>query len=1004
MMNFIKPRILIAGLLCLNTFIVNAQKNKAYFQQEVNYSIDVKLDDKKHELHGFISIEYINHSPDTLHGIYMHLWPNTYKNHQTALAKQLLEGGATEFYYSKEDERGYIDSLNFKVDNQTVRWDYDKEHIDIAFLKLNNSLLPGRKITISTPFRVKIPVGKFSRLGHDDKSYMISQWYPKPAVYDKNGWNQMPYLNQGEFYSEFGSFDVKITLPAFYRVGATGDLQTASEITFLDSLAAITQSLQMPEKGFFNFPKDEPLKTIHYKQTNVHDFAWFCSREYYVRKGQVELPGSGRIVTTWTMFSEDGFNAWRNSIEYMNDALYYYSLWLGDYPYNQATAVEGLLDAGGGMEYPNVTVITSMEDAFTLEVTIMHEIGHNWFYGILGSNERKHPWMDEGLNSYYEARYIHTKYPQAGMLGKGKSGLLGFLGLGNSNHLTQFELGYFFQARKNEDQPIELPSQEYAEINYGAIVYGKSALVFTYLEAYLGREKMDEIMKTYYEKWKFKHPQPEDLRAVFEEKSGKDLSWFFDVVIGTKEKIDYKIKSLKKGNCANSFTGDCYKVKVKNKGGIASPFSLSYTNNENKVTATEWFDGFTGTKTLDVYFANPDKIRIDANENIPEINRQNNTIRTKGIFKKVEKVQFQWLGKVENPEVTQIFYTPVIGWNQYNKLMPGIALYNSFVPQKRFEYVLVPMYATNTNTFTGTGKINYNFLPKNNFKRISPGISASHFSYGNINHHNLTFTKIVPEVVFDVDNKNARSFYSTSLRFRYYFIAKDESLPAFDANGIFSHYQKVSKQYDVREVEYFIKSKHPIRPHSLTLTVHENTEMAKVFGEAKILFKYPEKKKGVDVRLFAGSFIFNNSRNGYYNFGMSGNNDYLFNHVMFGRTDFKGVLSNQLIPNDGGFKNLTALQSDRNWLSSINIQAALPFKLPLSIYADAGISSASLQTQQQMLWAYGVAITVVPKVFEIYLPLQMSSNLNHLSYAEKVRFMLNFSLLNPFEQIKNFSL
>lgn len=1003
-MKFIhKPRILFAGLLYLSSAFAFAQKNKEYFQQEVNYTIDVKLDDKKHELHGYIIIEYINNSPDTLHGIYMHLWPNAYKNHQTALAKQLLEGGATEFYYSKEEERGYIDSLDFKVDGQTVRWDYDKDYIDIALLKLNNSLLPGKKITITTPFKVKIPVGKFSRLGHDDKSYMISQWYPKPAVYDKNGWNQMTYLNQGEFYSEFGSFDVKITLPAFYRVGATGDLQTASEIAFLDSLAAITQSLQSPEKGFFNFPKEEPLKTIHYKQKNIHDFAWFCSREYYVRKGEVELPNSGRRVTTYTMFSEDGFNAWRNSIEYMNDALYYYSKWLGDYPYNQATAVEGLLDAGGGMEYPNVTVITSMEDPFTLEVTIMHEIGHNWFYGILGSNERKHPWMDEGLNSYYEARYIHTKYPKAGILGKGQSGLLGFLGLGNSNHLTQFELGYFFQARKNEDQPIELPSEKFSELNYGAIVYGKSALVFTYLEAYLGQEKMDEIMKAYYEKWKFKHPQPEDLRAIFEEKSGKDLSWFFDEIIGTNKKIDYKIKSVKKGLCSNSFTGDCYKVKIKNKNGIASPFSLSYINNENKISATEWFDGFTGTKTVDVFFMNPDKIRIDANENIPEINRQNNTIRTKGMFKNIEKIQFQWLGKVENPEITQIFYTPVVGWNQYNKVMPGIAFYNSLIPQKRFEYVLVPMYATNTNTFTGTGKINYNFLPQNNFKRLSLGISTSHFSYGNINNHNLTFTKIVPEIVFDVMNKNARSFYSTSLSFRYYFIAKDESVPAFDANRIFTNYKKETKQYDVREAQYLIKSKHPIRPHSLQITVHENTEMAKVFGEAKILFKYPEKKKGVDVRLFAGSFIFNNSRNGYYNFGMSGNNDYLFNHIMLGRTDFKGSLSNQLIPNDGGFKNLTALQSDRNWLSAINIQAALPLKLPLAVYADAGISSASLQTSDQLVWAYGVAITVIPKVFEIYMPLGMSSDLNQLSYGEKVRFMLNFSLLNPFEQIKNFS-
>ena len=208
---------------------INVVYSQDYFQQEVNYQIDVLLDDKAHTLNGFLNLEYTNNSKNTLDVLWFHLWPNAYKNNSTALAIQKLEEGDTKFYYASDHERGYIDSMEFKINGDIINWEYHPEHIDICKLILKNSLNPGETIKISTPFFVKIPDAKFSRLGHVEQSYMITQWYPKPAVYDNNGWHIMPYLNQGEFYSEFGSFDVKITLPSNYIVGATGNLQNELE-------------------------------------------------------------------------------------------------------------------------------------------------------------------------------------------------------------------------------------------------------------------------------------------------------------------------------------------------------------------------------------------------------------------------------------------------------------------------------------------------------------------------------------------------------------------------------------------------------------------------------------------------------------------------------------------------------------------------------------------------------------------------------------------------------
>ncbi|MCK7473948.1 MAG: hypothetical protein MZV49_11405 [Rhodopseudomonas palustris] len=186
-------------------------------------------------------IEYINNSPNELEYIYFHLWPNAYKNGETALAKQK---GKFNNWHEYESMIGYIDSLDFKINGQSAKWEIDSKHIDIRKLILNNPLKPGEKIKITTPFYVKIPYCTISRLGHGGQSYQITQWYPKPAVYDKYGWHQFPYLNMGEFYSEFGSFDVSITLPQNYVVGATGDLQNPEELIWLDELAKRTAEIK----------------------------------------------------------------------------------------------------------------------------------------------------------------------------------------------------------------------------------------------------------------------------------------------------------------------------------------------------------------------------------------------------------------------------------------------------------------------------------------------------------------------------------------------------------------------------------------------------------------------------------------------------------------------------------------------------------------------------------------------------------------------------------------
>ena len=457
-----------------------------YFQQEVNHTIQVTLNDVRHELNAHESVEYINNSPDTLSFLYFHLWPNAYSNNKTELARQIFGMNGKSRLFNDPELQGFIDSVDFEVDGNKVQWDLLPGSPDICKIILNKPLKHGDTIIITTPFHVKLPKGVTSRLGHIGESYQISQWYPKPAVYDMSGWHQMPYLDQGEFYSEFGSFDVSITLPANYVVGATGNLQNEEEKKMLDMLSADTSWIRNPYIISTGFPESsKQMKTLRYTENNIHDFAWFADKRFHVLKGKVKLPDSDREVTTWAMFTDQEAHLWRNAILYINNAIWYFSKWIGDYPYNNFTAVQSALNSGAGMEYPGLTVIGLASDPYLLDEVIAHEICHSWFYSAIGSDERRFPYMDESIASAYESRYLNERYP-----GK-KYWEVGFKNrkLAKFFHIDEMpmqrirELEWLIPARQNLEQPVNLTSTDYSYSNYGSLIYNKAAQGFNYLRA-----------------------------------------------------------------------------------------------------------------------------------------------------------------------------------------------------------------------------------------------------------------------------------------------------------------------------------------------------------------------------------------------------------------------------------------------------------------------------------------------------------------------------------------
>lgn len=967
--------------------------SQAYWQQEVHYTIHVKLDDKKHQLSGNERFDYINRSPETLSKIYIHLWPNAYKGKHSALAKQQYLQNEDLLIYGEDRLKGWIDSLDFRVNGEVVKWYFESEHEDICIVELKNPLPPEGKVTISTPFRVQIPSGEISRLGHVGESYQITQWYPKPAVFDKNGWHPMPYLNQGEFYSEYGSFDVSITLPKNYVVGATGDLQTESERKFLDSLSAATQGILNDSSSVKNeFPASSTeQKTIRFFQENVHDFAWFADKRYLVLKGQVSLPHSQRVVTTWALFTPQNKKWWKNSIEYLNDATYYYSLWNGDYPYQQVTAVDGTISAGGGMEYPTITVIGNANSAYELEVVIVHEVGHNWFYGQLGTNERVHGWMDEGLNTLNEIRYMQTKYPDNTALSDMVLG--GKFHFNDLSHHDLSDISYRMVAALGEDQPIETHSAHFSPANYGVVMYQKTGLVFFYLKDYLGEELFDRCMQEYYRTWEFKHPQPEDFKRSLEQTSGKNLDWFFHDLIQTTHHIDYKIVSVKR-------TKNGYLVKTKNRGGVDGPIEINGLIDDSLVV-TQWIEPGNKKNTLQLASPSLDVITIDHGKEIPEIYRQNNTWTAERLFHRWEKPSFEFLIGDNEQDRTSIFWTPTIAGNAYDKLMLGIGIHNYGVPPNRLNYLVMPFYSFGRNMISGISEVSTTLLPQKHLKVSRFGFSVKSFKHDSTYaHNNSYYIALSPYWFAKIGNRKLNRPYTQNIRIQSTY-KKDKIGPTHTEHAGFF----VAYNFNYTHPDHRL---HVHLRHDYMTNVNTIDEIAR--GQIEATYSYRYKKRGreawLELRLFGGKQYYNRfaAFTSRYPYAMSlsgsdGTQDLFVEEYFFARTNRIGTnhWAQQRTENMGGFKSVSTYGTTTNALAAANIYVQLPVLMGVfGVYGDFG---TFWDDQNVARSAINTGIGVrLGKIAGIYFPVWMSqefdASLSSLSYWEKVRFTLQFNLIN----------
>ncbi len=612
-----KTKLIYAVLLF--TSFVNAQptiSKEPLSPRIANYQMDVRLTPSTKIVEGKEILTWHNVSQDTIKELQFHMYMNAFKNTKSTFYNEgghRFRGGS--YKDRKEIDWGWVKILEMKDtggndltnDMKYIHPDDDNKFDQtVLSVKLVNPVLPDSTIQIEIGFQTKLPKA-VARSGFVRDYFLVAQWFPKIGIYEvpgqrhatKGGWNCHQYHANTEFYADYGNYDVKITLPKEYIVGATG----------------IERETKLNTDG---------TKTVNYYAEDVVDFAWTASKRYQIFKDE------WKHVKIKAMVQPEHAGLSNRLITAVKQALEYYEQHLGIYPYTTVTIVDPPYYAGavGGMEYPTFfTTFTTWgipDNLRFIESVTVHEFGHNYFMGLLATNEFEEAWMDEGFNTYYETRIMDHYYGE-------KTSVVDFLGF----RIGDFELmrsGYTGMTNPKV-AATATPAWKFP-YGYSTFTYSKTATWMTMLERLVGTETMDDIMKTYYKRWKFKHPDGKDFIAVVNEvvkknhgdKSGGNMNWFFDQVLYGTGVLDYKLRSIRN-------------VKVeKDKGIFDNPAD---TLNNSKISRdTTWYKSEVFVERLGE-IQMPVEILVHFDNGFEKLERWNGKERYK-IFKYEKPHKISW--------------------------------------------------------------------------------------------------------------------------------------------------------------------------------------------------------------------------------------------------------------------------------------------------------------------------------------------------------------------------
>ncbi|RZS99346.1 M1 family metallopeptidase [Aquimarina brevivitae] len=534
--------IILGAILLINTLPIFAQNNTCYWQQHVDYTMQVDMDVEKFQYTGKQELVYTNNSPDTLKQVFYHLYFNAFQpgSEMDVRSRNLPDPDPRvmdRISKLQPDEIGYLKVGSLSQNGTPLELNVEGTVLEVQLAK---PILPGEKVTFVMDFEGQVPqqIRRSGRNNSEGVALSMTQWYPKMAEYDFEGWHADPYIAR-EFHGVWGDFDVTITIDKNYTIGGSGYLQNPEKI------------------GHGYESSDKKIKhkknklSWHFVAPNVHDFTWAADPEYI--HDMVQVP-DGPMLHFFYKDNPEIKENWKNLQPKSVALMEYFSKNIGKYPYDQYSIIQG---GDGGMEYAMCTLITGERNFGSLVGVTAHEMAHAWFQHILATNEAKHEWMDEGFTSYISTLAMNEIMEQ-----------------NDPNPMGGMYNGYIQLANSGIEEPQTTQADRYnRNMAYGASAYAKGAVFLSQLGYIIGKENLNKTIHRYFQEWKFKHPTPNDFKRIAEKVSGIQLDWYLTDWTKTTASIDYGIKSVESSDNGTTIT-------LERKGVMPMPIDLIIEHND----------------------------------------------------------------------------------------------------------------------------------------------------------------------------------------------------------------------------------------------------------------------------------------------------------------------------------------------------------------------------------------------------------------------------------------
>ncbi|MCM5664093.1 gluzincin family metallopeptidase [Galbibacter mesophilus] len=882
-------------------------------------------------------IIFRNNSQDTLNAIYLYDWNHAYSNKSTALATRFAEEFNKSLHLAKEEDRGKTSVNSITNGNmESLPWERIHEG-DIIKLQPSSSILPNEEYRINLTYVTKLPNAQFTDYGFTpENDFNLRFWYITPALY-YDGWKLYSNKNLNDLNAPNTSLEVNFTYPEAYYF-----------ISDLNQVATETKN---------------GLKTTKITGENRGDVRLFLKKEndFTIYKNE-----KLELISNIESKSLNGVTK-ATSVERVVNFI---DSTLGDYPHKKLLISEQDYKHNplyGLNQLPNF--LRPFPEEFQYELKVLKTALHIYLNNTIYLDNRTENWVKDGIETYLLMKYVNTFYKDMKLLGK----LSDVWGL-RSFHLAQMTFNdqypylYMLMARTYSDQPLTTPRDSLIKFNERIANKYKSGVGLAYLDSYLGDDYIDKKIKTFYADNISKVTHPSDFEELLKKDAPKDIDWFFETYVSTNKKIDFKIKKFEK-------TEDSIAVTIKNKRNTNVPITMYGIDKNDSILFKNWYSDITKTETVTVPRKDVKRLVLNYDRVIPEFNERDNWKSVNGFLSTNRKLKFQFFKDTEDPYYNQVFYVPVFRFNIYDGITPGLRLYNKTFLAKPFVYDLQPSYAFGENALVGSGSLRFRkYVNHDNMYLIDAFIAGSSFHYAD----GLRYSTITPSLTFRFRNDDLRSNERELLNIRFVNVIRDFS-PTIDTDP----------DYSVLDIRYAYGNNGIIDYKSWFTDVQIASEFAKVSfnWEYRKLF---QSNRQLNLRFFAGKFIYNQTNSDYFSFALDRPTDYLFDYDYLGRSEDSGIFSQQLIIAEGGFKSKLNNPFANDWMITSN--ASFNLWRWIELYGDVGMIR-NKNEDARFVYDSGIRLNLVTDYFELYFPIYSNNGweIAQPQYDEKIRFIITLS-------------